>query len=495
MPVFSVTPQCPPPSEEEKYDKIIDEKDKIMTDIKSFDLILTNEKFTLELAKSENNKNIILKLYNNKEKALKYYIRYLNIDDFYNLNNFFRFYQSINELYNLLLDIISKKRYSISIKNSLALLVLEFPMPGEKVIDINFELKEEKAKKEELMEQLYGIVTELTEENKKIKEEINNLKNENKKLKEECNKKNEDNINNQLYNINKELKNLKEENIQIKEKLKLLEENINKKQNIIIKEVKEEKKEKEEKIEKIEKIKKKEKKEKIEKKEEKPKNEIIESSPNSIISTKNEIKTEKAQKKETSEYKIIETPKPKKNVNIEDLFKESKLVKNAEDKKNLVNWLTSVGNISEINLIYRATRDGDDSDTFFEKCSNKGPTISLIKSGNDRVFGGFTKAEWTDKKGKIKLKDDKAFLFSLDNKEKYKILKPDIAISCYPNNYTLVYGNKDDRYGIRLFNNFLEKNNYENLASKVYDAPSDYCLSGHNKFEVQDAEVYQVIFE
>ena len=333
MPVFSVTPQCPPPSEEEKYDKIIDEKDKIMTDIKSFDLILTNEKFTLELAKSENNKNIILKLYNNKEKALKYYIRYLNIDDFYNLNNFFRFYQSINELYNLLLDIISKKRYSISIKNSLALLVLEFPMPGEKVIDINFELKEEKAKKEELMEQLYGIVTELTEENKKIKEEINNLKNENKKLKEECNKKNEDNINNQLYNINKELKNLKEENIQIKEKLKLLEENINKKQNIIIKEVKEEKKEKEEKIEKIEKIEKKEKKEKIEKKEEKPKNEIIESSPNSIISTKNEIKTEKAQKKETSEYKIIETPKPKKNVNIEDLFKESKLVKNAEDKK------------------------------------------------------------------------------------------------------------------------------------------------------------------
>ena len=64
------------------------------------------------------------------------------------------------------------------------------------------------------------------------------------------------------------------------------------------------------------------------------------------ISTKNEIKTEKAQKKETSEYKIIETPKPKKNVNIEDLFKESKLVKNSEDKKNLVNWLTSVGNIS-----------------------------------------------------------------------------------------------------------------------------------------------------
>ena len=104
-PVFFTTPQSP---NEEMFDKIIDEKDQIMTDIKSFEITLTNEIFIIELAKSENNRNIIIKLYKSKEK-FKYYIIYLNIDEFYSLNNFFRFYQNINELYILLLDIISKK--------------------------------------------------------------------------------------------------------------------------------------------------------------------------------------------------------------------------------------------------------------------------------------------------------------------------------------------------------------------------------------------------
>ena len=431
-PVFFSTPQSP---SEEMFDKIIDEKDKIMTDIKSFEMALTNEIFILELAKSENNKNIIIKLYKNKER-FKNYIIYLNIDEFYSLNNFFRFYQNINELYILLLDIISKKKYSINIKNNLVLLILEFPMPGDKVIDINFELKQQKVKKEEQIGQLFETVTELTEENKIIKEEINNLKNENKQLKE------------QLNNLNKE-------NIEIKDKLKLIEESLNKK--------------------KTKKVKKEEKEEIIEK-------EVKEEAPTNVIN-------------EHSQNSIIETPRPKKIINPENVFKESKIVKNVEDKKNLIEWLSSVGNISAIKLIYRATENGDDSNTFFDKCSNMGPTISLIKTKEDRIFGGFSKAEWTDKKGNVKLKDDTAFLFSLDNKEKYKILKPEIAISCYPDYYTLVYGNKDDRYGIRLFSNFLEKNNYENLASKSYDTPSDYCLSGHNKFEVEDAEVFQVIFE
>ena len=160
-----------------------------------------------------------------------------------------------------------------------------------------------------------------------------------------------------------------------------------------------------------------------------------------------------------------------------------------------MNWISSKGDISQIKLIYRATENGDDSESFFKKCSNMGPTVSLIKTKEDRKFGGFTKEEWTDQKGRIKLRDENAFLFSLDNKSKYDVVKPDIAISCYPEAYTLVYGNKDDRYGIRLFSRFLNKKNYENLSSGVYNAPSENCLSGSNKFEVEDVEVFKVIFE
>ena len=210
----------------------IDEKDIKMTEIKSFDIDLTNEKFSLEIAKSENNKNIILKLYNIKEKHFKHYIMILNIESFYNLNEFFKIYKNIHELYMMLLDIINKKKYSIDIKNQEAILTLEFVMPGDKIIDVNFELQEEKVKSEELIEYLYKIVNELTknDSNSLIKEEINNLKNENQNLKEELKNKSEEliNIKNDINNLNNEMKKVKEENIEIKNKLKSFEELMNK---------------------------------------------------------------------------------------------------------------------------------------------------------------------------------------------------------------------------------------------------------------------------
>ena len=158
----------------------------------------------------------------------------------------------------------------------------------------------------------------------------------------------------------------------------------------------------------------------------------------------------------------------------------------------LVNWISSKGNIKEINLLYRATDNGDDSETFFDRCSKMGPTLSLIKTKKEKVFGGFSKAEWI-KKNKM-IKDEDAFLFSINNKEKYDILKPENAINCIPDKCTIIYGNNNDRYGIRLFSNFFEKNSFENMATKAYNTPSNYCLTGNNIFLVKEAEVYQIIF-
>ena len=507
----------------------IDEKDKIMTDIKSFEMDLTNEKYTLELAKSENNKNIIIKLSNNKNKKLKYFISYLNIDSFYSLNSFFKFYQDINELYKLLFDTINKKKYSIDIKDKTAKLILEFLMPGEKVIDVNFELFEEKIKSQELMDILNGMVNELNADNEKIKEEINNLKNENKNLNEKLKNKNEEliQVKNNLNNIANEMEKLKEENNEIKNKLKSLEEILNKnnskkyeeipEREYSIKKNKNEKKEekkdneiKEEEKSISEKIKTEEKKtisERI-KEEEKCISEKIKEEENiKEEKEKNEIKEEKEEKKEieSKEIKIekIEySPKKnneeeekiyiKKEIDIEELFNESKIIKNEEDKKILFNWISSKGNINEIKLIYRASEHGDDSESFFNRCSNMGPTISIIKTKKGKIFGGFTTAEWV--KEKIKLKDNKAFLFSINNKKKYDILKPEIAISCYPEKFTLMYGNNDDRFGVRLLNGFLGRNSYENLESKAYDVSSKFCLAGNNIFLTEDVEVFQVIF-
>ena len=44
-------------------------------------------------------------------------------------------------------------------------------------------------------------------------------------------------------------------------------------------------------------------------------------------------------------------------------------------------------------LLYRASRDGFKAESFHLKCDYKGPTVTVVKSGNF-IFGGFTEAAW-----------------------------------------------------------------------------------------------------
>ncbi len=183
-------------------------------------------------------------------------------------------------------------------------------------------------------------------------------------------------------------------------------------------------------------------------------------------------------------------------IDVENYFSSSNIISSKKEKQSLCNWLASkCGQIKDIKLIYQSSIDGDKSEIFFKKCGNVGPTLSVIKSKNNKKFGGFTKENWTDKKGRIKINDEKAFVYSLDKFEKYDVIKPEMAISCIPYEYILVYGNNDDRYGLRIFDEFSEKENYENFGKKAYDVPSQFCLSGDNIFYVEELEVYNIIFE
>ena len=186
--------------------------------------------------------------------------------------------------------------------------------------------------------------------------------------------------------------------------------------------------------------------------------------------------------------------KKKEDENIFDLNKSS-IVFNKEKLLRLKEWISENGEIKEINLLYRATSDGDKCEKFYEKCGNKGPTVSIIKTKNNRIFGGFSTAEWSDQKGNIRLCDKSAFLFSIDNMQKYDILKPEVAIGCYPKEFCLVYGNNGDGNGLGLINKFLHSSgSFENNKTRVYDVPSDNCLTGQTYFNAAEVEVYQVKF-
>jgi len=44
--------------------------------------------------------------------------------------------------------------------------------------------------------------------------------------------------------------------------------------------------------------------------------------------------------------------------------------------------------------IYRASDDGRKASDFHKHCDGKGPTLTIIKTTNGRVFGGYSVVSW-----------------------------------------------------------------------------------------------------
>ena len=146
-------------------------------------------------------------------------------------------------------------------------------------------------------------------------------------------------------------------------------------------------------------------------------------------------------------------------------------------------------------MIYRGSRDGFTANAFHSKCNSKSPTISFIKSDKNKIFGGYTEQTWEDNVWK---NDDKAFLFSFSNNEKYPIKTPQNAIYAHAS-YSITYGGGCDIY---------IRDNCNTTNSNSSNFPSSYScskypsiteeskayLAGAYKFRVIDIEVFSVIW-
>jgi len=87
---------------------------------------------------------------------------------------------------------------------------------------------------------------------------------------------------------------------------------------------------------------------------------------------------------------ILDELKPK----TPEHFEESAILTNEEHRSVLKGWLPSQE--GKWRLLFRASRDGFATETFHSKCDNKGPTVTIVKSGNC-IFGGFTEQSWRGK--------------------------------------------------------------------------------------------------
>ena len=76
---------------------------------------------------------------------------------------------------------------------------------------------------------------------------------------------------------------------------------------------------------------------------------------------------------------------------VPEYFEESWILTNEEHRSVLTGWLSSQE--GKWRLLFRGSRDGFQAQTFHSKCDKKGPTVTIMKSGN-YIFGGFTEKSW-----------------------------------------------------------------------------------------------------
>ena len=148
--------------------------------------------------------------------------------------------------------------------------------------------------------------------------------------------------------------------------------------------------------------------------------------------------------------------------------------------------------IKEIKLIYKASSNGDNINSFNDNCLLVPNILILILTDEKKCFGGFTCSGFEINKYKY---DPFAFLFSLDNQEIYPIIAKyeKMATNCYEDNFPVIFGS-DIYLGDCFFsneNNIAQEGYYDYTKSKI---KGDYKINGKKFFCVNELEVYKFDF-
>ena len=79
------------------------------------------------------------------------------------------------------------------------------------------------------------------------------------------------------------------------------------------------------------------------------------------------------------------------------IFNLSSIIKNdIENIKLIINWIRQKTNknIIKYELIFKMSENGYASKDFHKFCDNQGPTLLLIETKDNKIFGGFTPLNW-----------------------------------------------------------------------------------------------------
>ena len=172
---------------------------------------------------------------------------------------------------------------------------------------------------------------------------------------------------------------------------------------------------------------------------------------------------------------------------------DSDIIKTKEDKIMLFNWIKPNTKMKFI-LLYKAKRDGDRIPVFGDKVKGKSPTLVLVETKTGYKFGGYTTVDWSTIGSYKYKKDEHAFIFSINNKQKFSVIEKNakFAICGDPNHFAFGGG-----HDFTLWNNFFTNDNSKDYKFGFsYGTTQNYELTGGTKqYFVEECEVFHVIFE
>lgn len=99
----------------------------------------------------------------------------------------------------------------------------------------------------------------------------------------------------------------------------------------------------------------------------------------------------------------------------DSIFKDSRIELKKEEIKFLKECFSKEFTTE---LIFRGSENEFNAKLFHQLCDDKGPTLAIIKSQKDLVFGGYSSISWKNKGGEWD-RDDDSFIFSLTKKSKH----------------------------------------------------------------------------
>jgi len=148
-------------------------------------------------------------------------------------------------------------------------------------------------------------------------------------------------------------------------------------------------------------------------------------------------------------------------------------------------------------LLYRASRDGFGASDFHLKVNDAKNTLTLIKTKNGYIFGGYTREDWS---GSCFKTDSNAFIFSLKNNEnKALVMKcvEDRTAICCSTTCGVIFGNNSSCDILICDNSDKVNGSGSNLGSSYphpsYEFDSDEAnsfLAGSIYFQTLEIETF-----